>query len=395
MTRLNRLRLRQSELRQKIGALLDTELEKRSETFDADLTKLSNEARSLETELQAALIVEPDAVTVETRADTPDRETRELAELTARASAGAIYAAALEQRSTDGATLELQQHYGLGFNQVPLAMLETRAVTPAPTNTGASQQAILLPVFAEGDAAYLGVDMPTVPVGDAVFPVLTNRPTVGGPHTGDTLVAETTGTFESDVLVPGRIQASYFYLRTDRARFAGMDEALRQALNSGLSEALDVKVIAQIVTDVTRTAVSAADSFASYRKRLVYDVIDGRFASVEGDVRVLVGSPTLANMSGLYRGNSADDSAVDSIRRIAGGLRVSPHIAAVAGSKQDAIVRRGSRADAVAPLWDGVTLIPDEVTKAGNGEIVITAVLLAAFKVIRDGGFKRVHTQHA
>ena len=39
-----------------------------------------------------------------------------------------------------------------------------------------------MPIFADGDAAFLNVDQVTVPNGDAVFPVLTNRPTVGGPH---------------------------------------------------------------------------------------------------------------------------------------------------------------------------------------------------------------------
>ena len=45
------------------------------------------------------------------------------------------------------------------------------------------------------------------------------------------------------------------------------------------------------------------------------------------------------------------------------------------------------------PLWQGVTLIPDEITKAKTGELVITAVLLAAFKIIRTDGFARIQSQ--
>ena len=63
-----------------------------------------------------------------------------------------------------------------------------------------------------------------------------------------------------------------------------------------------------------------------------------------------------ASAAGLYRGNNADDSAVDSLRRISGGLRVSAHVAAVAGNKQDAIVRRGAREDAAVGLWQGVDI---------------------------------------
>ena len=39
----------------------------------------------------------------------------------------------------------------------------------------------------------------------------------------------------------------------------------------------------------------------------------------------------------------------------------------------------------VAPIWEGVTLIVDEVTKAANGQIMITAVMLHAIKLLRCG----------
>ena len=214
----------------------------------------------------------------------------------------------VDHRATSGATLELQQHLKINANHVPLALLrspvEKRSVTafPAAAEAVASFRPIVPPVFALGDAAFLGVDMPTVPVGDAVFPVLTTRPTIGGPHKDSSEVDETTGVFTVDALEPSRLQASFFYRRSDAARFAGMGEALRSALEGGLSEAMDKEVVDQIVTDVARTDAGAADTFASYRKRMVFDRIDGRFANVEGDVRLLVGASTLADMSGLYRG---------------------------------------------------------------------------------------------
>ena len=49
----------------------------------------------------------------------------------------------------------------------------------------------------------------------------------------------------------------------------------------------------------------------------------------------------------------------------------------------------------VAPIWEGLSLIPDEVTKAASGQIVITAVLLHAVKVVRAAGFYKLQTQHA
>ena len=40
-------------------------------------------------------------------------------------------------------------------------------------------------------------------------------------------------------------------------------------------------------------------------------------------------------------------------------------------------------------FWDGVTIVYDEVTKAATGEIVLTAVMLANFAVLRADGYTR------
>ena len=59
------------------------------------------------------------------------------------------------------------------------------------------------------------------------------------------------------------------------------------------------------------------------------------------------------------------------------------------------IVRRGLARDMIVALWEGLTLIPDEITKAGTGEIIITAVMLHAVKILRSDGFYKQQTQHA
>ena len=168
----------------------------------------------------------------------------------------------------------------------------------------------------------------TAGVGDAVFPVLQTRPTVGGPHKGDQSVVVTDAVFAAEALSPGRLQASFEYRRTDAARFGDLDMSLRAALSEGLSEALDKELIDQIVADVARVDAAAVDTFATYRARLVYGLLDGRFAKMESDVRLLMGAATAVDASGLYRGNTADDSGIDTLRRIAGGVRISAHIAA-------------------------------------------------------------------
>ena len=382
----------QSEIRSRLSAI---QAAQETPELLAERTALQGRFRTVETEFRTAL----DELQVEqTAGATPDAEARALRSLTGRASMGAIFESVVEQRQLDhGPTKELQDHFKVGPHAVPLEMLreEHRAVTPSPSNVGVDEQPVVEPVFAQGDANFLGVTQVTIPSGDAVFPVLTTRPVVGGPHTDSTSVSETTGAFTAAALPPGRLQASFFYLRSDAARFAGMSESLRSALSMGLSESLDKEVIDQIVTDVGRTNRGSISDWAHY-KSLVTGQVDGRFAASESDVRAVMGSPTFVHANTIYRSSETAESGVDAIRGMSGGLRVSAHIPAVSGNKQDVIVRRGMRRDAVVGLWaSGVTLILDEVTGSKKGEITVTAVQLAAFKVIRTGAFARLQTQHA
>ena len=95
--------------------------------------------------------------------------------LIGKCNVGRIFDSALEHRATDGPERELQEHHKLNENQVPLALLETRAVSPAPAQVGQNQQPIISYVFPDSCAAFLSVDMPTVPVGDSVFAVLSSE----------------------------------------------------------------------------------------------------------------------------------------------------------------------------------------------------------------------------
>ncbi|MDE0030625.1 MAG: hypothetical protein OXU42_14625 [Deltaproteobacteria bacterium] len=369
-----------------INGILD-----KDEKTDADrdeLKKLTTRAANLEGELRAAIVAEPDATGIETRSDP---ESRELDGLITRASVGEIFDAVISQGQTDGATRELQQHFGLSGNRVPLALIQ-RAYTPAPSDVGANQSPIIPAVFPNSAAAWCGVDMPTVGVGEAVYPVLTNDDAAGDVDAGAS-VTETTGSFTSDVLKPRRIQASFFYRREDAALFAGMDSALRMNLSDALSSGLDKYIVAKMAAGLTDfgndPTAGSTETFGSYRKT-IFDAVDGVYAMDASGVKLLVGPKTYGHMSGLYRGNNADDSALDSVMRISGGVRVSAHVPDPASNVQQAVIARGlEHRHAVSPIWDGIEIIYDNVTKASTGEIVLTAVMLMNFKVIRADGYVR------
>ena len=388
MTEKQKVEIRLSEVKKGLN-----ELGSKTELSDEDRTQfdgLKKEYGDLEVRYQALTLAETEPEKKETKG-TP--EAIERRELEARCSVGSIFTAAMEHRSTDGAERELQTELGLSDNQIPLCLIEHRAITPAPMETGQTQSSIVPAVFPQGAAAFLGVDMPTVAVGDAVFPVLTNNtPTADFAEAAN--VTETTGSFTAEVLTPRRIQASFFYSREDRARFAGMDEALRMNLNDALSSGLDKYILTKtnlgLLDFGTDPTAGTEETFATYREA-IFSQVDGRYAMTAADICTLVGGDTFAHMAGKYRGNSADDSALDSLSRVSGGVRVSAHVAAKTNANvQEAVVARGKQyRHAVAPIWEGIQLIPDEVTKAATGEIVITAVMLMNFKIIREAGYKR------
>ena len=124
---------------------------------------LTTRMQELETEARAAIMAED--VPVITHTTVADGEDRELRSLIDRANVGEIFEAALEHRATTGAEAEVQTHFRLAANAVPLALLETRAVTPAPGQVAQNQAAIIPGVFPMSCAAFLAVDMPTVGVG--------------------------------------------------------------------------------------------------------------------------------------------------------------------------------------------------------------------------------------
>ena len=409
MKRSTKLAIEQSEKREALNKLVN--LSNLSTEQRAEREALTKRLQEIEPELRAVLVAEAaddEALIAEVADDDPNREgddepeAVEMRSLARRASMGVIMSNTLEHRATTGAEAEIQKHFKLDSNQIPLAMLrsEHRAVTPAPANVGQNMAAIIPGVFPMSAAAFLGVDMPTVAVGEAVYPVLTKNAEVKTPAE-NIGAGETAGSFSAEVLSPARLQAAFFYSREDRARFAGMDAALRMNLSDALSDGLDKQIIVGTNglltgTNLDNHNVSAVTSYALYRSQLAYGRVDGTYASSVGDVRVLVGSGTYGHASGVFRSDNAGDrAALEDLMAVTGGVQVSAHVPAVASNKQNAVVRLGMRRDMVAPIWEGVTLIFDEVTLADEGQIKLTSVMLYAVQILRQGGFFKQQTQHA
>ena len=389
MTPTQKIQVSMSEKRQELrnlGFFTDDDKPK-----VATATRLNDELMAQEVELRAALEAEDAANTTS--------ETREWADVSGRFDLGELFEGVIEHRASSGAIAEVQKERGLGLNALPTEMLmEKRAVTPAPGDVGQSQSQITGYVFPQSVAAFLGIPSPIIPVGDSTFPVLTSDPAPGTP-VENAAQAETTGTFTADVLTPKRIQASFFWSREDAARMAGMGDALREALQGGIADKLDSEIMQGTNGLLTGSildshARAAASNYAHYVSQLLYERVDGRYAFDLADIRVVMGAETFGNAATKLPTNG-EENALARIRNDSGGVRVSAHVPAEASSKQNALVRLGNRMDYVAPVWSGVTLIPDEITLAGKGQIQLTAVLLYAVKVLRKGGFYKQETNHS
>ena len=231
--------------------------------------------------------------------------------------------------------------------------------------------------------------------------MLTTNATVHTPAENAS-AAETTGAFTADVLAPARLQAAFFFSREDRARFSGMAESLRQNLSMALMDGLDKQIIANTTTGLLGSGITAPGNPAARAewtdfKAAATGAVDGTYADGPDSLRMVIGAPTYQRATSVYRGTTTEnEDGYEVMRRLTGGVRVSAHVPAVANKRQDAIIARSvGMTHAIAPLWESVTLIPDEITLAASGQIKVTAVLLYAFKVVRANGFVRVRFQTA
>ena len=408
MTTAQKIAIRLSEIRQALNELSgkDGEL---TEAEEKDLRSLSTEYPKLEARHRAAMISESteEAAALDGDGD-GDGEDREHRELRSRSRLARFVAAAMDGVPVQGAEAGFSAAAGCP-GSIPLELFEVRrsdtgaperrAVTPAPGTTDENLAGIVPAIFDRSAASWLGIEMPTVPVGDAGFPVLSTSLT-GGAVAKSADAAETAGAFTVTMAQPRRISGAFRFTVEDAARLSGMESALRANIGSVLSDALDAQAIngsgtgdgtlnglLNILTDPTAPAANA-ETFARYISAAASHV-DGLFAVDLGGVRQLVGVQTYGHMAASFRANEDPTTAEAWLMQRTGGVRTSRRIAAPGSNIQQAIIRRanpmGDRV-AVMPTWQGLQLIRDPYTGARKGEVALTALMLAGDVIVLRGG---------
>ena len=366
MRKTVKLQIEMSEKREKINGLLGKD--ELSDEERAELSVLTKRAQEIEIELRAALVADGEAedraraaFDGEPNVVADDPEARELERITAAASVADIVSSAVAHRATEGATAELQKHLGIGGDQVPLELLETRAAThtPGPDSGEPNQSQFVPAVFPGSIAAFLGIAQPSVGAGQSSYHVLSTNLTANVPAAGGD-GANTAGAFTSAVLEPKRVQGAFVLRREDKARLGPqLEAALRENLGMVLSTKLDQELItgdggfmAAANPAIAKPGNPAAVATYGDFVKGVSDQVDGLYADTVAGVRILLGPSAYKLGLGTYRAGTAaapsggDLSALERIQALSGGVRATSHMPAIATKTRTGAGRSGHRPDA-------------------------------------------------
>ena len=417
MTDLQRKQLEQSEVREQIAKIMGRET--RDETDRAELQNLTRRAENLESEIRAEIVKEsekPSALVV----GHDDPETREIRDLFGKASLGNFLGEIARETAISGGPEHELRAAVFGDESrpglVPVELLaprglELRADTVSTVASAAladgSQAPVLQRVFAKSIASQMLVDMPSVPVGAANYPILTGGTTAQQRNPSQAVDA-TAATFSGETLEPLRLTARYVFRIEDAARLRNYEATLRNDLNMVMSDAQDAQIIngdgqAPNVNGFLSELPAVTDPTAvtTWKQHLAAytDLVDGLNAYGLEDLRCVMGQDSFTYLSSLFSvgDNAPRVTALEYVKERIGMSMVSSRIPEADGDIQTNLIAKTSYPgrNAVAPIWKGMEFIRDPYSKAAEGEVALTVVMLWNFKVLRETGWSLFKTKVA
>lgn len=419
MTARQKIELRRSEIRQRLGEIAALEGEARTEAIETEQRVLLDELRESEPRLQAAIAAEESDERLRGRQTDADGEQRARVELRQRASVGNFLMAYMRNRRLDGAEAELQEAASvdgipLELWDVPRPGAEERAITGAPGTVGVNLDMIRPAVFAPSVLPRLGVEMPRVESGSFASATISTSTTADARAKSADAPA-TAAAFTVNTATPKRVSARLELTLEDIAAVgtANFEAALRQNLSLALSDELDKQGLngdgaapnlAGLFRRLTDPAAPGAgvvtfdgfvDAFA--------DGIDGLWAATVKQVGIVAGVDTYKLSAKTFRdavGQDLGDKAfADYAMEHFGGWWTNKRMPATDANIQQAILYRMGRSlmggsemirTAVCPHW-GEVVIDDVYSGSGKGERYFTAhVLLGDVIVVQPDAYVQV-----
>ena len=385
MDKILELELRMSEARQELADLLEK---------DADNEKvgtLNVEMRSLDRQIMGHKLTSPEP---ETKTVTGTPEGREMRQLVGRASLGKMMSGIADDGQGDGAERELRQARNLPDNYIPWDMLEKRAAVDVSGDEEGNTTPWIQRVFPMSAAAFCGVDVQTVPVGQVLIPVITTGVTIGFVAAG-AAQAESSPEAAVKTLTPRRGTGNFPVNKEDLAVFPMMESAWRMELTDAVQNAIDVDMLTLASkgllvaggTDPTdpADATTAVEFLAD-----VYGAVDGVYASSVNQIKLLVGPETYGYMGGLIYDTGSGMTVADKMAAIGVQVLVTDNAGPYAQMDQEGLVIVGPpRRNAVGVMWNGVEIIRDEFSLAREGQLRFTVAVMWDFENVRTDGFIR------
>ena len=416
---LRDLRNRQSKERGKMAEL--GAAESLTDETRAELDTIEAGTPDLERQLRAATVaVETEESEQRAAGDTPagDAEDRERAELRGKVKLGSYVAAAIEQRSADGAEAEYNAALGFAGNRFPLEILappeqraarvEDRQATAVDTAT--MPRTWLDRLFAGTASQAVGVSMESVPVGKSSHPV-TTAGAAAAQRGKSQLAADAAWTIGVTELTPKRNAVRLLFNIEDAARIPGLESALTRDLRMALTEGVDRTIFLgddtanpnagdivglNTAAGLTEKTISQTNKLkGSDVLKLFAELIDGKAAMTPGDLKAVfaVGANTLWSHTLANTGASVDTTIAEFLRRWGLGWVTRGEIEpATAADDFGAFVGlgRGLDGSGVAAVWEAGELIRDPYSGAAKGEIALTLCYLWDFGLPRASNFARV-----
>ena len=406
MTRLQKIQIAQSETREAINNLLNTD--DRTDAQNADLRTLTAKMAETETEYRAALAAEGDSereAREAAQAAGVDPEMRERLELRGRSTLTAFLLAALSGRMPDGAEAEFAAAHHAPAGHVPIDLFEsdrpreTRAATPAAsTGTGTTVAPVQPFVYSPSIASRLGIEMPSVPSGSySEMTITTAQP--AGARTKGADATDTAGALTPITAAPRSISARMSVTLEDVAAIgaANFEAALRANVSMALSAEVDDQIVNgngtapnidgllnQLTAVGASTAIAAFDDFVA----LVAGRVDGLWAGGTPDIAMVVNPETYRLAARTFRGAAADGGPVFTastyLRETSGAFFCNERMPAKTSHVASAIAYRMGRTGlrtACLPTW-GTISIDDIYTLSRSGQRAFTVHALVGSKLL-------------
>ena len=390
----------------------------------AELDTIEAGTPDMERQLRAATVA-VEAEETEQRAagaagDTPagDAEDRERAELRAKVKLGGYVAAAIEQRSADGAEAEYNQSIGIAGNRFPLELLappeqraargEEREATGVDTTT--MPRTWLDRLFSGTAAQAVGVSMESVPVGKSSHPVTATGATAAQRGKSEA-ASDAPWTLSVIEMSPKRNAVRLLFNIEDAARIPGLESALTRDLRMTMVEGIDRAIFlgdngatpnAADIVGLTTAAGLVEKSIPQAGKvkgsdtlQVFAELIDGKAAMMPSDLKAVfaVGANTLWSHQLANTGASVDTTIAEFLRRFGLNWMTRGDIETTTADTEFAAfvgLGRGLDGSGVAAVWEAGELIRDPYSGAAKGEVALTLCYLWDFKLPRASNFARV-----